>query len=211
MGEPSEAPELSVSLPPPSAPDQGKVEPPRAARDSRPSASGSRRVSSGSRPAPPPPPTFRQPVPRAGGTPVAPLLLGGLIGGAALGGAAAAASWWGGIPDAFLPTLPEMIASAVGPSVGFVLVSVVLTAVGTLLGGLTSRPAAKEGDAAGKRIRVSVFNCFGGAALLGLLGGAVLTVIGGGFQLLPALAWAVVMALAGLLAGLLARLFAGRS
>ncbi len=211
VGESSEAAELSVSLPPPSATDAGKAEPARAARDSRPSASDRRRIPSGSRPAPPPVPTFRQPTPRRGGAPVAPLLLGGLIGGAALGGATAAAFWWGGIPETFLPTLPETIASAVGPSVGFVILSVVLTAVGTLLGGLASRPAATEESAARGRARVSVFHCFGGAALLGLLGGAMLTVIGGGFQVLPALAWAVELALAGLLAGILARLLAGRS
>jgi hypothetical protein len=209
--EPSEAAELSVSLPPPSAPDLGAAKPHQPVTDSRPSASGARRISSGSRPARRPVPTFGRTAPKPGGAPVPPLMIGGVIGGAVLGGLTAAAFWWGRIPTVFLPTLPEAIASAVGPNVGFVLLSVVLTAAGVLLGGLAFRPSGTEESAAQGRSRISVFHCFTGAALLGLLGGAVLTVIGGGFQILPALAWAVELALAGLLAGVIARLLAGRS
>jgi hypothetical protein len=211
VGEPSEAAELSVSLPPPSAPDSRPAEPPAPATDPRRSSSGARRISSGSRPAPPLAPTFGQTAPAPGGVPVSPLLIGGVIGGAVLGGLTAAAFWWGRIPEVFLPTLPEAITSTLGPNVGFVLLSVVLAAAGALLGGLAFRPGGTEEIAAGRSARISVFHCFLGAALLGLVGGAALTTIGGGFQILPALAWAVELALAGLLAGVIARLLAGRA
>jgi len=113
----------------------------------------------------------------------------------------------GWVPAELLPALPEPIASMLGPNLGGVILAAVLTTVGVLLGG-TVQPGAGP---RGRRSPVSITGCVLGAALLGLLGGIILTLAGSGaLPLWPALVGAVELGLAGLLAGGVGRLLSGR-
>jgi hypothetical protein len=190
---------LSRRSPPPS--DTG--------RQVRPGASSSGARSSAARPGKAPSGGFTSPLlgdasPSApSSSPFMPLLIGGLVSGSAVGGVGAAL--WSYIPSGFLPVLPETVSAALGARLGAVVVTLLLTVIGALLGGIALPPPGASGGSA-----ISIFRCAVATGMLGLLAGVLLTVLAGGFDPMPTLTWTANLAIAGILTGLIARALSGR-
>ena len=154
--------------------------------------SGPGRSSSGSRPTP----EFGSIAAGSGKPPSSASLL--MVGGGISGSLVGAALLFLGssLPDGLRPSAPEALGQALGAGLATLLLTMVLSALGGLLGSVALPP---QGESAG----VSVFRCTVATTLLGLLAGVLFSLLSGPFQIKAVAGWTGALALAGILTGIL--------
>jgi len=125
----------------------------------------------------------------------------GAISGALVGGALVFLS--GSLPEPVRLVPPDAVTQIMGPFLAPLIVVVILSAVGGLLGGVAVPP---EGQSAG----VSLFRCTVASALLGLLAGVVFTLMAGPFEIMAVAGWTGALLVSGILTGILGLIFRRR-
>jgi len=147
-----------------------------------------------------------EPAPAAGPLPS---IVAGIVGGAIVSGALLLAG--SALPANFVPRAPEILISVLGDKLSLVLLTIALSGVAGLFGGIARPPADSpaEGEPAGGR-RTSIFRCAVAAGLMGLIAGVATSLIQGGFDIVITLVWTASLAVCGLLTAPFAALLSRR-